>query len=157
MTPAQLDAICAAVDAVMQFSEQQRKELVRSGKYLQSQIDARYGYAGSGERLSHADVIRIGEIELEAEGISERLKSWPAQRAAALQNLEVVVGLGVRRTVNPQVQGMVQALAARGLSLKYLALASGLSDGTASKLRSGTYPASSFPVTLKVGRRAARR
>lgn len=157
MTPARLDVICQAVDAVMEFSEQKRKDLVRSGKYLQSQIEARYGYAGSGERLSHADVIRIGEIELEAEGIAAQLKSWATQRAAAQQHLEAVAGLGVRRTVNPEVQAMVQALAARGLSVKYLALASGLSEGTASKLRSGTYPTSSFPATVKVGRRAARR
>ena len=167
MSPEKLDAICQAVDAVMAFSEQKRKDLARAGNYLQSQIDARDGYAGSGERLSHADVIRIGEIEHEAEGIAEQLKNWPAQRAAALQNLEVLVGLGVRRTVNPAVQELVQALAKvrraqpdgtlAGFSLPYVALACGLSEGTVSKLKSGTYPTSSFPATRKVGRRAARR
>ena len=157
MTPEKLQAICDALDAVMEFSEQNRKEVVRSAKYLQSQIDARYGYAGSGERLSHSDVIRIGELEREAEAVGLRLNSWLGHRAAAIQDLEAVVGLGVRRTVNPQVQQIVKALADRGLSLKYLAMAAGLSEGTASKLRSGTYPASSFPATVKVGRRAARR
>ena len=167
MTPEKLAEICAAVDAVMAFSEQNRKLLLQAGTYARAQLSALGGAGVQGYQVNHAEIIRFGALETEAEQISELLENWPKQKAAALQNLEVVIGLGVRRTVSPEVQALVQALAkvttlgADGkpvrMSLRYIALASGLSEGTVSKLRSATYPASSFPSTVKVGRRGARR
>lgn len=167
MTPEKLAEICTAVDAVMLFSEQNRKLLMQAEKYTRAQLSS-LGSAGALRcQVSHTEIIRIGELEAEAEQISDQLESWSRQKAAAMHDLEVVVGLEVRRTVSPEVQALVQALAKvttigadgkpGGLSLRYIALACGLSEGTVSKLRSDTYPASSFPSTVKVGRRGARR
>ena len=141
----------------MELGEQKRKPLLQSSRYVRAQLGALMNSGAVGVQINHAEIIRLGALEEEAEQLSEALASWSSRKAAAMQALELVVGLDVRRTVSPATQDLVKALAARGLSLKYVALASGLSEGTVSKLRSGTYPVSSFPVTVKVGRRGARR
>lgn len=167
MSPEKLNAICDAVDAVMEFSEPKRKAVVQKSKYLQSQVVARYEQAADGKQLNHSDVIRIHELETEADQWHDILLNWPNRKAAAVAALEACVGINLQRVVSPELQALVQALAkvkrrqADGtfinFSLKYIALATGLSEGTVSKLRSGGYPLSSFPVTVKVGRRGARR
>jgi hypothetical protein len=167
MTPEKLQAICEAVDAVMAYSEQKRRELMQAGKYARAQLAMLAESGAAAHQVNHAEILRIGALESEAERVTDVLESWPKSKAAALDNLDRVVGLGVRRTVSPAVQELVQSLAkvrhARSdgtpvhFSLPYIALACGLSEGTVSKLKSGTYPMSSFPATVKVGRRGARR
>lgn len=167
MNAEKLNAICDAVDQVMVYGEQNKKAMARKLAKTFEQLTLLASDGGKGRQQKHADVIRIGELEAEAGGIAHLLESWTKRKADALSNLEDVVGLGVRRTVSPRVQELVKSLATvmrpdadgtmRGLSLSYIALACGLSDGTVSKLKSGTYPASVFPATVKRGRRAARR
>lgn len=167
MSPEKLNEICDAVDAVMTLGEINRKSVVREVRYLAGQIASRYEQAAQGRQLSHVDIIQIHALESEAEQLNARLDTWATQRQSAMDALELAVGVNLRRTVTPELQVLIQALAkvkrpqpdgsVLGISLRYIALATGLSEGTVSKLRSGNYPLSSFPATIKVGRRGARR
>lgn len=166
MSPEKLSAICDAVDLVISFNEKRRKALVLELPRKKYKLRGLHDFMALGQ-AAHAEILRSAEMEDEVESMEYQIENWGTLKIDAMKNLETLVGLGVRRTVNPQVHVLVQHLAKvtrcqadgtmRSLSLAFIALACGLSEGTVSKLKSGTYPTSVFPPTVKRGRRAAKR
>lgn len=166
MNAEKITRICDAVDHVSSFGDKGRQALVRQRQQTEGRINELKMLLAVPPQ-KHADIIRQFDLEKEVERINHMLDNWRTLKAAALAGLEAVVGLGVRKTVNPQVHELVQHLAkvariqadgtSRPLTLGEIGLACGLSEGTVSKLRSGTYPTSVFPATAKRGRRAAQR